>query len=98
MKVDVTSKITDINDTVVKDTNGEELLVRQVLMRAILTDFSTDKTGNSASDKLDRFELAMMIKTNDEVTLSEKEAEMIRERVARCFITQVAAPVIKLLK
>ena len=97
MKVNVTIPIIGLDDLTIKQ-NGENLTVRTVLINSILKDFPEDSVDNSASEKLDRFELAMRIRDNDSIDLSETGAVKIGDRVARCYATIAAAQVIKQLK
>lgn len=97
MKIVIGKKLTDLEGNIVKDPHGKEATVRGAVIEALLAVYK-DESDLSGETKLSRWVLAKKLHEQDEVDLTIREANIIKELVGRAYSPLIVGQIWELLE
>jgi hypothetical protein len=84
MKVLLTKKIVDLDGEEIKGEKGEAFTLRDALISALMASYEVEK-DLPGKDKLERYNLALRVKRDEEINLTSEEIVLLKRLVGMAY-------------
>lgn len=98
MEVAVGKKLTDLNGNVLKNQDGTDSELKNVIIDALLATYK-DEQGLTGEEKLSRWQLATKVKASDGVAyLDAEEVVLIKKLIGKAYSTVIVGQAWQILE